>query len=111
MAHFVKLDENNVAVTGIVVNNAALDPNNEEQSGIEFINNLFGTNDNWKQTSYNSRIRGNYGVGLIYCDEHDLFMPARCHTEAVLNTVTAKWECTNEACNINLDDQYVTLAL
>ena len=39
MAHFVKLNENNVAVTGIVVNNAALDPNNEEQSGIEFINN------------------------------------------------------------------------
>ena len=49
-----------------------------------------------KRTSYNSKIRGNYsGIGMFYCDEHDLFMPVKCHNEAVLNVETAKWDCTN----------------
>ena len=50
-----------------------------------------------KRTSYNSKIRGNYaGVGYTYLPLEDIFMMPKCHTEAVLNTVTAKWDCTNE---------------
>ena len=49
-----------------------------------------------KRTSYNNKIRGNYaGIGMFYCDEHNLFMWAKCHDEAVLNVETAKWDCTN----------------
>ena len=97
MAHFVKLDQNNMVITGVVVNNDAIDADNEEQTGIEFLNNLYGTNDNWKQTSYNNKIRGNYaGIGMFYCDEHDLFMHSKCHDEAVLNVETARWDCTNK---------------
>jgi hypothetical protein len=95
MAHFVKLDENNVAFICVVVNNAALNPNNEQESGKKFLNDLYGTNDDWIQTSYNNNFRGNYGIGLIYCNEHDLFMPLKCHDQAVLNVETAKWDCTN----------------
>jgi hypothetical protein len=50
-----------------------------------------------KRTSYNSRIRGNYaGVGYTYLPLEDIFMPPKCHAEAVLNAVAAKWNCTNE---------------
>ena len=48
MAHFVKLGKGNIVVQGIVVHN---DVATTEQAGIDFINNLYGTNDIWKQTS------------------------------------------------------------
>jgi hypothetical protein len=96
MAHFVKLDENNIVIDGAVIANAALDPDNEEQSGIEFLNNLYGTNDNWKQTSYNGNFRFNYayGVGYIYDEVRDGFIPPKCHDEATLNN-NCRWDCTN----------------
>lgn len=75
MAHFVKLDENNIVVSSVVVANAILDSNNEELSGIEFLNNLYKTNDNWKQTSYNNNIRKQYaGVGYSYDSVADVFI-------------------------------------
>ena len=96
MAHFVKLDENNIVVSGVVVANAALNSKNEEQSGIEFLNNLYGTNDNWKQTSYNCKIRFNYaGVGYTYDEVRDGFIPPKCHDEAVVND-KCLWDCTNK---------------
>ena len=50
-----------------------------------------------KRTSYNSKIRGNYcGIGYLYLEDEDLFMPPKCHDEAVLNTLTAKWDCANQ---------------
>ena len=50
-----------------------------------------------KRTSYNNRIRGNYaGKGFLYLEDVDLFMPPKCHDNAVLNTETAKWDCTDE---------------
>jgi hypothetical protein len=75
MAHFVKLDENNIVVTGVVVNNDVINPTNEEASGVEFLNNLYGTNDVWKQTSYNDRIRKQYaGIGYKYDATADVFI-------------------------------------
>ena len=47
MAHFVKLGKGNIVIQGIVVHN---DVATSEQAGIDFINNLYGTNDIWKQT-------------------------------------------------------------
>ena len=51
MAHFAKLDENNIVTQVIVVSN---DIATSESAGITFINNLYGTSDTWKQTSYNT---------------------------------------------------------
>ena len=62
MAHFAKLDENNIVVEVIVVNNAVLDPSNEEQSGIQFLTEWSGGHSNWKQTSYNGKIYKNYAA-------------------------------------------------
>jgi len=95
MAHFVKLDKNNMVITGVVVNNNAIDPDNEEQTGIEFLNKLYGTNDNWKQTSINCNIRFNYaGIGYTYDEVRDGFIPPKCHDEAVVND-ECLWDCTN----------------
>jgi hypothetical protein len=50
-----------------------------------------------KRTSYNAKIRGNYaGIGYTYLPLEDIFMPPKCHAEAVLNAKSAKWECTND---------------
>ena len=75
MAHFVKLDNNNIVIGGVVVNNNALDANNEEASGIAFLNNLYGVEENWKQTSYNGNIRKQYaGIGFSYDAVNDVFI-------------------------------------
>jgi len=97
MAHFAKLDNNNLILEVHSVNNDALDPNNEEESGIEFLTTWSGGYSNWKQTSYNATIRGNYAAkGHTYLPLEDIFMPPKCHTEAVLNANSAKWDCINE---------------
>jgi hypothetical protein len=75
MAHFAKLNDNNIVVSVVVVNNLALDSNNEEESGIEFLTNLYGYSQ-WKQTSYNGNFRGCYaGIGYRYDDVLDEFIP------------------------------------
>ena len=101
MAHYAFLDENNLVtevITGI-----------DETELIEGLDT-----ETWygnfrgqacKRTSYNSNIRGNYaGKGYTYLPLEDIFMPPKCHAEAVLNAAAAKWECTNENHN------YVSLA-
>jgi hypothetical protein len=76
MAHFAKLDENNVVLQVIVVhNNEMLDSTGVEQEalGQAFCTNLLG--GNWKQTSYNGNIRKNYaGVGFTYNPMLDEFI-------------------------------------
>ena len=92
MAHFVKLDENNVVVAGVVVKNDAIDPANEEVSGIEFLNNLYGTTDNWKQTSYNGNIRKNYaGIGYIYDAVRDAFIAPEPENAIGFDEETCQW--------------------
>ena len=67
-----------------------------------------GTQYTVKRTSYNAAtngFRGNYaGIGYTYLPLEDIFIAPKCHEEAVLNTVSAKWECTNE------DHNDITLA-
>jgi hypothetical protein len=95
MAHFVKLDENNVVINGLVVNNNVLDPANEEQSGIEFLNTLFNTNDVWKQTSYNAAINGfrkNYaGIGYTYDATRDAFIAPKPDNATGFDEDTCRW--------------------
>ncbi len=78
MAHFAKLDENNVVLDVLVVSNDALGnlPFPEsEPVGVEFMRSLF-PDTNWKQTSYNASFRGCYaGIGYTYNAESDEFIP------------------------------------
>jgi hypothetical protein len=103
MAHFAKLDENNIVLEVNVVNNATLDFENEEASGIAFLTEWSGGHTNWKQTSFNtvgnkhinngSPFRGNYaGVGYKYDLEFDVFIPPRPYLSWKLNYETFQWE-------------------
>ena len=51
MAHFAKLDENSIVTQVVVVHN---DVATSESAGAIFLNNMYGTSDTWKQTSYNT---------------------------------------------------------
>jgi len=70
MAHFAKLDANNIVEQVIVVNNDDIKDGNGDESeavGITFCKNVFGSDTNWKQTSYNDNFRGRYaGIGMTY---------------------------------------------
>jgi hypothetical protein len=75
MAHFVKLDNNNVVLEVHLVANEALDPHNEEVSGVAFLNEWSNGYANWKQTSYNNNIRKQYaGIGYSYDPIADVFI-------------------------------------
>jgi len=78
MAHFAKLDENNVVLAIHVVNNdvITIDGVESEQAGIDFLTQLYG-HANWKQTSYNNNFRKQYaGVGHTYDPVKDIFIAA-----------------------------------
>jgi hypothetical protein len=62
MAHFARLDENNIVREIIVVENDILLDNGveSEQKGIDFCKSLYGQNTVWKQTSYNTHANKYY---------------------------------------------------
>tara|TARA_R110000822_G_scaffold294240_1_gene416298 strand:+ start:1345 stop:1698 length:354 start_codon:yes stop_codon:yes gene_type:complete len=90
MAHFAKLGTGNIVEKVIVVHNNDAPT---EQAGINFINNLYNTNDIWKQTSYNATIRKNFaGIGFKYNEIKDAFIPPRPFNSWILNETTCQWE-------------------
>lgn len=76
MAHFAKINEDNVVEQVIVVNNEVLlDSEGVEQEalGVAFCEELFG--GTWIQTSYNGKFRGGYaGPGWTYDPVTDEFI-------------------------------------
>ena len=96
MAHFAKLDENNVVLeVHVVHNNELLDENGQEseQKGIDFLTAWSGGHTHWKQTSYNGNFRKNYaGIGFTYDPGHDAFIPPKPFNSWVLNEDTCIWE-------------------
>lgn len=77
MAHFAKLDENNVVTEVIVINNEVIQnlPFPEsEPIGVAFCQSLYGADTVWKQTSYNANFRSIYaGIGDLYDPQLDQF--------------------------------------
>ena len=100
MAHFCKLGVGNIVERVEVVSN---DVATTEQAGVDFLNNLYGTNDIWKKTSYNTRggvhktggtpFRKNFaGIGFKYDQTRDAFIPPRPYASWVLNETTCLWD-------------------
>ena len=90
MAHFAKLGTGNIIERVEVVSN---DIATTEQAGVDFLNNLYGTRDVWKQTSYNGNIRKNYaGIGFTYDADKDAFIPPKPYRSWTLNETTCLWE-------------------
>jgi hypothetical protein len=106
MAHFAKINENNIVEQVIVINdNELLDGNGIEQEslGINFCKSLFGENTNWVQTSYNTfggvhklggtAFRKNYaGVGDTWRQDLDGFVSPSFYPSWILNEETCLWE-------------------
>tara|TARA_Y100000389_G_C17309226_1_gene437086 strand:- start:104 stop:472 length:369 start_codon:yes stop_codon:yes gene_type:complete len=77
MAHFAKLNENNIVTEVVVVNNDILlevDETESENKGKTFLNLVFGTS-NWVKTSYNGNFRKQFaGVGYTYDSNNNVFI-------------------------------------
>ena len=103
MAHFAKLDANNVVEQVIVVSNNDIKDNSGtevESIGVAFCQKLLGASTNWKQTSYNSSFRGNYaGIGMTYAENvatlgvasTDIFIGVNTHPSWSVGVNTAQW--------------------
>jgi hypothetical protein len=96
MAHFAKLDENNVVLeVHVIHNNELLDENGieQEQKGIDFLISWSNGYLAWKQTSYNGTFRKNYaGIGYTYDPQRDAFIPPKPFPSWTLNEDTCLWE-------------------
>jgi len=94
MSHFAKLDENNVVVFVTV--------GRQKDNGKE-IELSTRTGDVYKQTSYNTRggvhllggtpFRKNFaGIGFVYDESQDAFIPPKPYASWVLNKNTCLWQ-------------------
>ena len=71
-----------------------------ENIGVAFCQSLLGAETNWKQTSYNANMRGNYaGIGMKYMSgvatlgvgSTDVFVPQQPHASWTISTTEARW--------------------
>ena len=104
MAHFAQLDDNNVVTQVIVVGNDDTSDSNgveTESIGVAFCQKLLGADTNWKQTSYNGNMRGNYaGIGYTYMSNvatlgvgsTDIFIAQQPYASWTISTTAAQWE-------------------
>ena len=103
MAHFAQLDDkNNVTQIIVVSNDDIKDPTGKEieSIGIAFCQKLLGSDTNWKQTSYNNNLRGNYaGIGYTYManvatmgvGSTDIFIRQQPYPSWSIGVGTASW--------------------
>ena len=103
MAHFAQLDSNNVVTNVIVISNddvTDINGNEAESIGVAFCQKLVGSDTNWKQTSYNGKMRGNYaGIGYTYMSNvatlgigsTDIFISQQPYASWSIGVSTAQW--------------------
>lgn len=86
MAHFARIDENNIVTEVLVV------PDEQEFRGKEYLRDDLQLGGNWVQTSYNGNIRKNYaGIGYTYDAGRDAFIPPKPFDSWVLDEDTCLW--------------------
>tara|TARA_B100000287_G_scaffold308356_1_gene291502 strand:- start:21 stop:461 length:441 start_codon:yes stop_codon:yes gene_type:complete len=103
MAHFAKLDANNIVEQVIVVGNEDTQDSSgveTESIGVAFCQKLVGADTVWKQTSYNDNMRGNYaGIGMTYMEgvrtlgvaSTDIFISQQPYPSWSIGIGTAQW--------------------
>ena len=100
MAHFAKLNEDNLVLQVLVV--ADTDAPTEE-AGQAFLQNLYKNTITYKKTSYNTYanqhklggtpFRKNYaGIGYTYDSSRDAFIPPKPYNSWTLDEDTCQWE-------------------
>lgn len=80
MAHFAKIDSNNIVELVLVV------PDEQEHRGQDFLANDLQLGGNWIQTSYNHNIRKQFaGIGYTYNPDADVFIVIQPYTSWLLD--------------------------
>ena len=96
MAHFCKMDDNNVVIDVNVVNNSDIQDLSFPESepvGIAFLTQWSGGYSNWKQTSYNNNFRVRYAsVNYTYDPILDAFIPPKPFPSWLLDNKTCDWD-------------------
>ena len=103
MAHFAKMDDNNVVLEvnalsnhELVTSKNTVDENGNvvvslvesEDKGIAFLTSWSGGHTNWKQTSYNATFRGKFaGIGDTFDAENNVFVAPVVESAPVTTTV------------------------
>jgi hypothetical protein len=124
MAHFAKLDENNIVLETVVVDNQDIldeSGNESEQKGIDFLQSLTGYS-NWKKTSFNTTFgryflpdgseapenmqdkafRGNFAKkGSLYDSDLDAFFPPKEEHQTIWikDEINFRWKAPIECPN------------
>ena len=106
MAHFARIDKDNIVqIVRVVSNEDVLNESGveEEAFGIAYLNKRHGVGFTWVQTSYNTvggvhsgggtPFRKNYaGKGYTYDKTRDAFIPPKQFASWTLNEDTCDWE-------------------
>lgn len=103
MAHFAKIGPGNIVEEVVVVHDNEA---STEEAGQSFLNSVYGTNDVWKQTSYNTKqgihvlggipFRKNYaGKGYFYDQNRDAFIPPK---PTIKNLICNSWVLNEDKC-------------
>lgn len=93
MAHYAKINQENMVVEVIVISNSDELENGQESEakGVAFCQGLTG-HQYWKKTSYNGTIRKRYaGIGYTYSLEHDAFIAPQPFASWTLDSET-NWQ-------------------
>lgn len=86
MAHFARIDENNIVQEVLVV------PDEQQHRGEEFLSVDLGLGGRWIQTSYNNNIRKVFaGLGYSYNEELDIFLAPKPYPSWVIDPVEQSW--------------------
>ncbi len=94
MAYFAELNSDNEVVTVHSVDNrnCCVCSDEQEAMGVMHLERTFGTENSFKQCSYNARIRGNFpSIGYSYREDLDMFIPPQPYPSWILNTETGQW--------------------
>ncbi len=90
MAHYAKVDENNIVLEVNVIDNSVEDEKGESGVVSWLLEGWGG--ENWLKTSYNSSIRKNYaGIGDTYDKTRDAFISPKPYPSWVLDEITCTW--------------------
>lgn len=91
MSHWAELDENNVVLRVTVGDND--DPNGDE--GYQWL--IDNAGGRWVKTSYNGSIRKRFaGIGMIYDEQHDAFLPRKPFPSSILDEETLEWKAPKD---------------
>ena len=95
MAHFAEVDASNFVTRILVVHNdvTTIDGEEDEQRGIDFLNDLLPDSGTWVQTSYNGNSRYRYaGIGYTYNAENDAFIAPQPYSSWKLAPSDFSWK-------------------